>query len=102
MIRNDKSALTGHPDQERISALRKIIDSSLSSARAKTAARAEHSKMDRPVDMAPATSPATPVTRMLPWLGPAAATPIARLAVETMPSLAPSTAARSQPMRSVR
>ena len=32
----------------------------------------------------------------------AAATPTTRLAVETMPSLAPSTAARSQPMRSVR
>ena len=31
---------------------------------------------------------------------PAAATPTIRLAVETMPSLAPSTAARSQPMRS--
>ena len=32
-------------------------------------------------------------------VAPAAATPITRLAVETIPSLAPSTAARSQPMR---
>jgi len=31
-----------------------------------------------------------------------AATPTSRLAVETMPSLAPSTAARSQPIRSER
>ena len=33
------------------------------------------------------------------WAEEAAATPTIRLAVETMPSLAPSTAARSQPMR---
>ena len=54
------------------------------------------------IDIAPATSPATPVIRMVAWLALAAATPTTRLAVETMPSLAPSTAARSQPMRSVR
>jgi hypothetical protein len=54
------------------------------------------------IDMAPATRPATPVNRIVPGLVLAAATPTTRLAVETMPSLAPSTAARSQPIRSVR
>jgi hypothetical protein len=54
------------------------------------------------IDMAPATSPATAVIKMVDWLACAAATPTTRLAVETMPSLAPNTAARSQPMRSVR
>jgi len=52
--------------------------------------------------MDPATRPATPATRTLPWVACAAATPSTRLAVETMPSLAPSTAARSQPIRPVR
>jgi hypothetical protein len=54
------------------------------------------------IDMAPATRPAMQVTRMLLWLAPAAATPTTRLAMETIPSLAPSTAARNQPMRSLR
>src|SRR6185436_11937868 len=54
------------------------------------------------IDMAPATSPATPATR-ISWLpARAAATPTTRLAVDTMPSLAPSTDARSQPTRCVR
>src|SRR5512134_1208486 len=52
--------------------------------------------------MAPATRPAIPATMMLLWDALAAATPSTRLAVETMPSLAPNTAARNQPMRSVR
>ena len=54
------------------------------------------------IDIAPATRPATPVSSTLSRLALAAATPSTRLAVETMPSLAPSTAARNQPMRSVR
>src|SRR3546814_6890261 len=51
------------------------------------------------IDIAPATSPAMPVTRIDDCAAPAAATPAIRLAVETMPSLAPRIAARSQPMR---
>jgi len=54
------------------------------------------------IDMAPATSPDTPAINRVLWLACAAATPSIRLAVETMPSLAPSTAARSQPMLLVR
>src|SRR4051812_16747863 len=52
--------------------------------------------------MAPATNPASPATRMFLLVPLAAATPMIRLAVDTMPSLAPRTAARSQPIRSVR
>ena len=51
------------------------------------------------IDIEPAIRPATPATRILLVVAPAAATPSTRLAVETMPSLAPSTAARSQPIR---
>jgi hypothetical protein len=54
------------------------------------------------IDIAPATKPAIPATRTLPRLDSAAATPTIKLAVETIPSLAPRTAARSQPMRCVR
>src|SRR5678815_5971750 len=54
------------------------------------------------IDSAPATSPATPASRTSLRAAFAAATPTTRLAVETMPSLAPRTAARSQPIRSVR
>ena len=46
--------------------------------------------------MAPAASPASPAVRTIPRLVVAAATPMTRPAVETMPSLAPSTPARSQ------
>ena len=45
---------------------------------------------------APAASPATPATRIAPRSLVAPATPITMPAVETMPSLAPSTPARSQ------
>ena len=54
------------------------------------------------IDMAPATSPATPATTTALWVASAAATPITRLAVERMPSLAPRTVARNQPMRSAK
>ena len=52
--------------------------------------------------MAPATMPAMPATSRSLLEAWAAATPMTRLAVEMIPSLAPSTAARSQPIRSVR
>ena len=54
------------------------------------------------IDMAPATSPAMPAMSTSVWALLAAATPEMRLAVDRMPSLAPSTAARSQPMRPMR
>jgi hypothetical protein len=54
------------------------------------------------IDIAPATRPATPISTMLLRLALAGATPTMRLAVETMPSLAPRTAARGQPIRFVR
>ena len=49
-----------------------------------------------PIEIAPATSAATPATSTVWESVPAAATPITTPATETMPSLAPSTAARSQ------
>src|SRR6476469_5527899 len=51
------------------------------------------------IDIAPAASPATPAVSTVAGVAPVAATPTIRLAVEITPSLAPSTAARSQPMR---
>ena len=54
------------------------------------------------MDMAPATSPAMPEISTFELEAEAAATPTIKLAVETSPSLAPSTAARSQPMRETR
>ena len=45
------------------------------------------------IDMAPATSPATPAIKTAFGVVAAAATPTIKLAVERMPSLAPSTAA---------
>src|SRR4029453_10449977 len=54
------------------------------------------------IDVAPATSPATPATSTAFRDAAAAATPITRLAMDTMPSSAPSTAARSQPARPLR
>src|SRR6478672_3582481 len=52
--------------------------------------------------MAPATSPATPAIKTSFCVAAAAATPTIKLAVETIPSLAPSTAALNHPMRSTR
>src|SRR4029434_2677405 len=54
------------------------------------------------IDIAPATRPATPATTTVLCVAWAAAIPSTRLAVDTMPSLAPRTAARTQPMRPVR
>ena len=54
------------------------------------------------MDMVPATSPAMPAMSISELEAEAAATPTIKLAVETSPSLAPSTAARSQPMRDTR
>ena len=51
------------------------------------------------IDMAPATSPATPAIKTSFCVAAAAATPTIRLAVERMPSLAPSTAALNHPIR---
>jgi hypothetical protein len=54
------------------------------------------------MDIAPATNPATPAIKMATWEAEEAATPIIRLAVETMASSDPSTAARNQPTRPLR
>ena len=51
------------------------------------------------IDMAPATSPATPAIKTSLCFADGAATPTIKLAVEMMPSLAPSTAALIHPMR---
>ena len=55
-----------------------------------------------PIERAPAKRPANPavMTALLDEL--AAATPITRLAVDTIPSFAPSTAARNHPIRELR
>ena len=53
------------------------------------------------IDIAPATRPAMPAIKMLFALASAAATPRIRLAVETIPSFAPRTAARSHPIRPI-
>jgi len=54
------------------------------------------------MDSAPATIPASAAIKIALLCGLAAATPTAMLLVEIRPSFAPSTAARSQPMCSVR
>ena len=51
------------------------------------------------IDIAPATNPAVAATITADLDAPVADTPTIRLAVETIPSFAPSTAARSHPMR---
>jgi hypothetical protein len=51
------------------------------------------------IDMAPATNPATPAIKTSFRVAAAAATPTIKLAVDRMPSLAPSTAALNHPMR---
>ena len=54
------------------------------------------------MDIAPATKPASPASKTAFRPLCAAATPTTSDAVETIPSLAPKTAARSQPMRWVK
>ena len=53
------------------------------------------------IDIAPAAIPARPAV-IIKLSARAVATPIIKLAVETKPSFAPSTAARNQPLRCVR
>jgi hypothetical protein len=53
------------------------------------------------MDRDPATSPARPASRVALVEAALAATPIMRQAVDTRPSSAPSTPARSQPSRPV-
>src|SRR5450631_4561428 len=68
---------------------------------ARSASRCELTETYSPtaIDIAPATSPAIPAIRMAPWEAEDARTPIMRLAVDTMASFDPSTAARNQPAR---
>jgi hypothetical protein len=54
------------------------------------------------MDIAPAANPATPATNTASFDAEAAATPIMRLAVETMASSDPRTAARNHPARPLR
>jgi hypothetical protein len=54
------------------------------------------------VDIDPATRPATPAMRTASFEAEAAATPIMRLAIDTIASSAPSTPAHSHPARPLR
>src|SRR5215207_1217960 len=79
-----------------------VASSSCSSDRsASSASRWELTELYSPtaIDAAPATRAAMPVVRSTERLTSAAATPTRRLAVDSSPSLAPRTAARSHPMR---
>ena len=68
---------------------------------ARSASRCELTETYSPtaIDIAPATSAATPATRIAVGVAEEAATPIIRLAVETIASFDPRTAARSHPAR---
>ena len=90
----------------RVSSLSSLTGSAASSRRswarsACSASRCELTETNSPtaIDIAPATSAATPAVSTVARDASAAATPTIRLAVETIPSLAPSTAARNQPTR---
>src|SRR5512134_2881194 len=72
------------------------------SARSVSACELTETYSPAAIDIAPATRPATPAVSTSPRDAAAAATPSTRLAVETIPSFAPSTAARSQPTRELR
>src|SRR5450432_4817287 len=69
-----------------------------------SASRCELTETNSPtaIDNEPATKPATPATKIDSFDADDAATPIIKLAVETIASSAPSTAARSQPARPLR
>jgi hypothetical protein len=71
------------------------------SARSVSACELTETYSPAAIDIAPATRPATPATRTFAWVARAEATPTNRLAVDTVPSFAPNTAARSQPVRRV-
>ena len=68
---------------------------------ARSVSRCKLTEPDSPaaIDIAPATSSAAAALRIVLREAPDAITPIIRLATETMPSSAPSTAARSHPAR---
>src|SRR5262252_712225 len=72
------------------------------SARSASACELTETYSPAAIEAAPATSPAMPAVRIAERLEFAAATPTMIAATETMPSLAPSTAARSQPARWLR
>src|SRR6185437_9133323 len=71
---------------------------------ARSASRCELTDTYSPaaIDSAPATSPAIPAVTIAARDAPDAATPSTRLAVDRIPSLVPSTAARSQLDRRLR
>src|SRR5262245_9243151 len=72
------------------------------SARSLSACELTETYSPAAMERAPATIPASPASRIGPRVACAAATPTTRLLVEISPSLAPSTAARSQPTCPVR
>src|ERR1700676_2582828 len=78
------------------------VRSSSSSARSVSACEWTDTYSPAAIDIAPATNPATPATNTLLRVPCAVATPRTRLAVERMPSFAPNTAARIQPVRPIR
>src|ERR1051325_5214372 len=71
---------------------------------ARSASRCELTETYSPtaIDIDPATRPATPATKMASVEAEDAATPIMRLAVDTIASSDPSNAARSHPARTLR
>jgi hypothetical protein len=71
---------------------------------ARSASRCELTETYSPtaIDIEPATKPATPEIKIASLEAADAATPIIKLAVETIASSAPNTAARSQPARWLR
>ena len=87
----------------RVSAIGARVSSAASrrrSARSVSACELTETYSPAAIDSAPPTSAAVPAISTAPAVAPgAAATPTIRLETEMIPSLAPSTAARSQPVR---